>query len=298
MPRLRAGRLMPHAYAVARRRLTVRARPDAHARVVRHLGRGSGIVLRPRTPGPGGPWRRSRLGYVRARDLRFVRPSRLHGVVLGAKQRLPVSWISGATAWVYRRPRLSKRGRRGGLRAYTRVTVHEIRRVGGRRFARIGPDRWVRAKRVRTARRRRPPPGVGPKERWIHVHLKRWTLVAYEGARPVYAALISRGFNTPRGLFRVTRKVPQASLRLFLNRGGRVQVELEAVPWVVYFRPRIAFHSAYWHDLFGARASRGCINLSPVDARWLFQFTTPRLRPGWYEARPGPKEPGTRVLVE
>jgi len=287
---------MPHAYGVALRRLTVRARPDPGAPVVRKLRKGSGIILRRRIQGPGGPWRRSRLGYVRARDIKYVRVSRLEGVRLSDEEKLPISWITGATAWTYSRPRLARRYRNGGFRAYSRVTVHEVRGKGKRRMARVGPQRWVRANRVRTARRRNKlPSGVGPGEKWIHVSLRDWTMVAYEGRRPVFAALIGRGFNTPRGRFHVTRKIPKGSLRIFTRHG---QVEMEAVPWVIYFRPRIAFHSAYWHDLFGSRASRGCINLSPHDARWLFRWTTPELRPGWYEVLPSPKDPGTVVLVE
>jgi lipoprotein-anchoring transpeptidase ErfK/SrfK len=32
------------------------------------------------------------------------------------------------------------------------------------------------------------------------------------------------------------------------------------------------FHGAYWHDYFGTAASHGCINLSPADAKWLYDW--------------------------
>jgi hypothetical protein len=43
--------------------------------------------------------------------------------------------------------------------------------------------------------------------------------------------------------------------------------------------------------------SHGCVNLSPLDARWLFDFTGPRLPPGWVAAYPTEGDPGTVVRV-
>jgi hypothetical protein len=34
----------------------------------------------------------------------------------------------------------------------------------------------------------------------------------------------------------------------------------------------LGFHGAYWHDDFGSPVSHGCINLSPADARWLYEW--------------------------
>jgi lipoprotein-anchoring transpeptidase ErfK/SrfK len=53
---------------------------------------------------------------------------------------------------------------------------------------------------------------------------------------------------------------------------------------VQYFERGYALHAAYWHDGFGAPRSHGCINLSPPDARWLFQFTDPPVPEKWHGA--------------
>jgi lipoprotein-anchoring transpeptidase ErfK/SrfK len=41
---------------------------------------------------------------------------------------------------------------------------------------------------------------------------------------------------------------------------------------LMYYSGDFGFHAAYWHDNFGAAASHGCINLSPADAHWLYDW--------------------------
>ncbi len=47
---------------------------------------------------------------------------------------------------------------------------------------------------------------------------------------------------------------------------------LEDVPWTMYFDKARALHGTFWHNRFGWPQSRGCVNLSPGDANWLFQW--------------------------
>jgi lipoprotein-anchoring transpeptidase ErfK/SrfK len=47
---------------------------------------------------------------------------------------------------------------------------------------------------------------------------------------------------------------------------------LQDVPWTMYFDQARALHATYWHTLFGYRQSHGCVNLSPGDANWLYQW--------------------------
>ncbi|MBC7171427.1 MAG: L,D-transpeptidase, partial [Polyangiaceae bacterium] len=56
-------------------------------------------------------------------------------------------------------------------------------------------------------------------------------------------------------------------------------------------------HAAFWHDAFGERRSHGCVNLSPSDARYIFEFTQPALPPGWEALLPGDRERATVVRV-
>ena len=52
---------------------------------------------------------------------------------------------------------------------------------------------------------------------------------------------------------------------------------LQDVPWIMYFNRDVGLHAAYWHDRFGYPSSHGCVNLSPPDAKWLFDWATPQL---------------------
>ena len=40
----------------------------------------------------------------------------------------------------------------------------------------------------------------------------------------------------------------------------------------MYFNGGESLHGTYWHDSFGYRRSRGCVNLSISDARWLYEW--------------------------
>jgi lipoprotein-anchoring transpeptidase ErfK/SrfK len=45
------------------------------------------------------------------------------------------------------------------------------------------------------------------------------------------------------------------------------------VPWLMFFHENWAIHGAYWHDHFGEPWSHGCINVSPYDAHWLYNWS-------------------------
>ena len=70
---------------------------------------------------------------------------------------------------------------------------------------------------------------------------------------------------------------------------------LRDVPFVQYFHKGYALHGSYWHDDFGKVRSHGCVNLAPVDAAWLFEWTDPVVPPTWHAALN--KERGTAVYI-
>jgi len=81
-------------------------------------------------------------------------------------------------------------------------------------------------------------------------------------------------------------------------RRGSSDFELRDVPWIQYFASGYALHGAYWHDVFGIARSHGCINLAPIDARYVFQWTDPPVPKGWHGINVGTDMgEGTGVVV-
>src|SRR5690606_10415742 len=120
-----------------------------------------------------------------------------------------------------------------------------------------------------------PPFAVADDEPWVHVDVGEQTLVLYRGREPVH--------DTPQGLFRVEKKFVGRTMNDVspdTPEGDRYRIE--DVPFTQYFQGSIALHAAFWHDRFGTRRSHGCVNLSPHDARIVFEATRPALHEGWF----------------
>ena len=78
-------------------------------------------------------------------------------------------------------------------------------------------------------------------------------------------------FWTRPGLFHIQRKLETETM------SNSIQDDfyyLEDVPWTMYFDEARALHGAYWHNKFGYPLSHGCVNLSPGDAHWLFNWAS------------------------
>jgi len=141
----------------------------------------------------------------------------------------------------------------------------------------------------------------------VVVNITRQELSAFESGREVYFARISSGSayypeggqftsNTPIGQMWTWRKM----VSRHMSGGDAVSgYDLPGVGWTVLFHGSgAALHSTYWHGDYGAPRSRGCINLRPADAKWLFRWTDPIVpyRPGDLTVQW--PNPGTRVIVE
>lgn len=117
-----------------------------------------------------------------------------------------------------------------------------------------------------------PPISHFSENRWIDVNLTTQTLVAYENDVAIYTTLVSSGlYNTPTvtGQFRIYIRYDSQDMS-----GYHLGYDyyLEDVPFVQYFHKDFALHGAYWHNNFGTPMSHGCVNLSPSDSQWLYNF--------------------------
>jgi len=162
---------------------------------------------------------------------------------------------------------------------------------------RTGQSRWVNSQLVRVVKSISRPQGVGASDKWIDINLTQQTVAAYEGDQMVFATLTSTGKRTTptvTGLFNVYSKLITHTMKGVSETGTYY---LEEVPWTMYFTQAYALHGAYWHDGFGAIRSAGCVNLSPVDAKWLFDWTGPTVPAGQNSVYSSKDNTGTWVYV-
>ena len=138
-------------------------------------------------------------------------------------------------------------------------------------------------------------------ERWVEVDLNEQMAIAYEGATPVRAFVISSGYGdtpTVSGTFRIWVKIAMQDMRGGSRAAGD-SYHVTEVKNVQYFFEDYAFHGTYWHSNFGVPMSRGCINMTEEDAEWLFDWATPFMYDdsdsGWMFSTEF--NPGTVVLI-
>lgn len=221
--------------------------------------------------------------------------SPFHGVDISTVG-LPVAFArtAGASWWEEKDGGEMKAGERVGWREFVPLTG-KVKRVGGERMVEAKGGKWLRSSDLKTATKPSALPWFARKKtRWIQISLLSQTLVLWEGDRPVYATLVSTGrdgigdpkttLSTPTGTFRIYEKHVTTTMD---SNVADSEFELRDVPWVQYFQGGYALHAAYWHDDFGRPRSHGCVNLAPIDARVVFNFTNPDVPEHWHGSESG-----------
>jgi hypothetical protein len=237
--------------------------------------------------------------YLRQDDVRPAVPSALAGAFpdpSGAPW--PYAFVAVDSAEVYAEP--PPRSRRipvavaHRLPRYARVHVEEE----GERWVRVGEGRYLRRDDVRRFRPHARPEGVGAGERWFDVDLAEQIFSVWDGDVPRFVTLTStgKGHATREGSFRIWRTTAVQSMAGLPTEHGGKTYDVRDVPWVMFFDEDRAIHAAFWHDDFGNARSHGCVNLSPIAARWVFQMARPALPDGWLAIEP-PAAESTLVYV-
>ncbi len=118
---------------------------------------------------------------------------------------------------------------------------------------------------------------MAPDAKRIELNMRDKMLRAYEYERLVFETLVTTGLkdgSTPVGRFVTNRKRP--CRRMIHEPDNPYTYDLPGVPWVCYITMKgVAFHGTYWHNNWGERMSSGCINMKPMDAKWLYRWTLP-----------------------
>ena len=158
------------------------------------------------------------------------------------------------------------------------VPVHEMRVLSPAEFSPLAPD-------------------VPEENKRIYVDLTTQTVTAFEGEKPVFStrcASGAKGSETPRGEFHTYHKGPSIHMT---NQGDGTEntYHLPGVPWVSFFTGTgVAFHGTFWHNDYGRPSSRGCVNLTSSDSKFIYRWSRPDVPVG----TPYLNQPGTGTLVQ
>lgn len=254
-------------------------------------------------------WYRTTKGLVAPSD-RFWQTagSKFKGVELGEDMKLPIGWVYGGnkSSSTYRLEGDKLVPDKRIERFVAIPLTGKSRDFQKKTYLELTDGTWIRKSHLRVTAPGPAPANLGPDERYIDVNLSTQTLVAFKGTVPVYATLISSGkeskikekdHRTPTGEWRIREKHITSTMDGDGTAAGDLPYSIEDVPYVMYYHESYALHAAFWHANYGVQMSHGCINLSPLDAKYVFMFADPPLPEGWHGAWARADRPGTRVIV-
>lgn len=288
------GRRLPHSYAIVRNDGVPQYASVADVRagiISRELTKSMSLVVRRSTDIDGASYIETQHGALVPREgIGWMgEGSTWQGVSLDGFAVGPAfAWTSDEKTIV------RSEGTSGGAKVRTmgrreQVSLLEASSAVSPEFWRIGEGEWVAAEDLNEVIVIEPPSGVLDAERqrttgndqWIDVDVGEQTLIAYHGTTPVFATLIASGRSspTPLGNYPIWAKV--TSMDMSNQDYEDKPYMVQGVPWVLLFQGHNALHGAYWHDRFGARRSHGCVNLAPLDAHWVFEWSGPSMPIGW-----------------
>jgi hypothetical protein len=161
------------------------------------------------------------------------------------------------------------------LTQYQIVQVYRTKLVNNDEWDLVAPDEWVDGRYIGMVTPNTTPPAGVENGRWIEVNLFEQTLAVYDQNKLVYATLIASGidpFFTKPGLFQIQRKLVSTLMSGSFEADRSDFYYLEDVPWTMYYDHARALHGAYWRTAFGFPQSHGCVNLSPADSHWLYDW--------------------------
>lgn len=220
--------------------------------------------------------------FVDWEDIEPVDEPEMKGVFLDEMSRLPMAFVfeKARKTYVMEGDELVERGE---LPKHARFHVESIFKKGKKAYVTAPNGIIIPREHVRIAEKIPPLKRISGDEKWIHIDLGQQALVAYEGKKPVFATLVSsgmKGYSTPRGTFAVDKKYVTTTMSGDDPVEGHYRVE--DVPWTLFYWGSYALHGAYWHNDFGIARSHGCTNVSPFDAKWLYDWSEPAVPDRWH----------------
>ncbi|MBI5533370.1 MAG: L,D-transpeptidase [Deltaproteobacteria bacterium] len=259
------------------------------------------------------------LSLVSADRVRPFRPSSFRGLELTAETPLPIGWIRKEAKAKYRKAddgSFAPTGDHWPVRTWVGLTGQKVEKGGTTWLETRDQGLFIKASDVSVVDLPGQLPfSVAPDEKWIDASIDKGTLTLYVGSKPVFSTLMSpgaggvppataktneelvKGSHTPLGIYRINYKVRETTMTPektpFPEKSW-----IADVPYTLYFRMPFAIHGAYWHEDFGQPKSGGCINLSPIDARYVFDWVEPKIPDEWSGVSGAPATGlGTKVFI-
>ncbi len=112
--------------------------------------------------------------------------------------------------------------------------------------------------------------------KFIEVDISEQRLWTFENGKEVKTFLISSGlvaFPTPTGAFAVSAKFPTHDYVWSYGANNPNNYNIQDVKHNLRWSNHLYIHAATWHNAFGTRRSHGCINVSPTNAEWIYNWT-------------------------
>lgn len=205
-------------------------------------------------------------GWLDGADLQALTPSAFTGILLTRAVTFRFGWVLADIQ--------SVNAAGIAIQTYTRYqVVHEVPAMTQNSgYIAVGADEWLPEELVALVNPQVPADAGADTCRFIYASMAEQTLTVYDNCKLVFATLISSGANswTFEGRFTILNKVPYNLISA--PDWSTSEYYMEGVPYFMSYTGDFGFHGAYWHDAFGSPASHGCINLSPADAKWLYQW--------------------------
>jgi len=228
----------------------------------------------------------------------------------GTNVQLPLGWVYGGrkSAGTYKIDQETNKVENAGtVERFGAVHLTgESVQIRGTHYEKLRDGTWIKRSQIRRTMPGPAPADLQPNERWIDINLKTQTVVAFVGDKPIYATLISSGkeskikekdHRTPVGEWRIREKHVTTTMDGDGSAAGDLPYSIEDVPYAMFYHKAYALHAAFWHSNYGVQMSHGCVNLSPLDAKYLFFFADPPLPAGLHGVWSSESNPGTRVVV-
>lgn len=280
--------------------------------VARHMLKGFYVAVDKTIRWSGRAWYKTSKGLVAPADRMWqVAGSTFQGVEIdGENVTLPVGFVYGSKKSVvtYEIDEETLRMKpKGAAKKWEPLALTgKTLKVQGKEYFELKTGPYILGSAIRKTTPNPRPPEIGEKERWIDIDISEQTLVAFEGDTPKYATLLSSGreskiknkdHSTPRGMWRVREKHIVTTMDGDGTAAGDLPYSIEDVPYVMYYHQSYATHAAFWHQNYGSQMSHGCVNLAPLDAKWVFYFAGPELHEGYAGAWSTKERPGSYVVV-